>query len=128
MAAEPLVDLDESLLGAPDRRKLDCGIGAEQRAGFAELTMRVHVDGLDPFSPDRDRQGLACRLLRVGAFQQTAAAENNAGSRGGATSLQKITARRHSHSSLSLFAAWSVIARSIGACPPHQAAGPMTGA
>ena len=48
IAFEALVDLDEGLRRAIDRRSwTGCGIGAEQRAGFAEVAMRVHVDGLD---------------------------------------------------------------------------------
>ena len=51
---EPLVDLDEGLGRAVDRRKLRRGgIGAEQRAGFAEVAMGMHVDGFDPLAVDR---------------------------------------------------------------------------
>jgi hypothetical protein len=53
---EPLVDLDEGLGRAVDRWKLHCGgISAKQGAGFAEVAMGVHVDGLDPFPADHDR-------------------------------------------------------------------------
>ena len=63
---EPLVDLDEGFLGAVDRRNLHLRrIGAEQGAGFAEMAVRVHVDGLDPLAADHHRQCLACRLLGV---------------------------------------------------------------
>ena len=55
---QPLVDLDEGLGGAVDRRQLHRGaVGAQQRAGLAEVAMRMHVDGLDLLAVDGDGQG-----------------------------------------------------------------------
>ena len=55
---QPLVDLDEGLGRAVDRRQLDGGaVGAQQRAGLAEVAMGVHVDGLDLLAVDGDGQG-----------------------------------------------------------------------
>ena len=58
---QPLVDLDEGLGRAVDRRQLDRGgVGTQQRTGLAEVAMRVHVDGLDLLAVDGDGQ-VACR-------------------------------------------------------------------
>ena len=91
------VDLDESLLRAVDRGELDFGgFFAEQRAGFVEMAMGMHVDRLDPFSADHDREFLPCRFLAVRALEKAATAEDDTGS-GGRTSLEKITACGHDH-------------------------------
>jgi hypothetical protein len=93
---EPPVDLNESLFRAVDRGKLDLGgIIAEQRAGFVELAMGVHVDRLDPLSADHHRKFLPRRLLAVRAFQETATAEDDTG--GGRTAFEKITACGHDY-------------------------------
>ena len=61
---EPLVELDEGLVRALDRADLKLGaVVAEQRAGFAEMAMGVHVDGLDPLAVDHHGQFLPRRLL-----------------------------------------------------------------
>jgi hypothetical protein len=92
---EPLVNFDEGLFRAVDRRKLGCGgIGAEQRAGFAEVAVGVDVNRPDSLTGDPDRQGLA-RWLGLHAVQQAAVAEDDPGSDGRATGLQKITAGSH---------------------------------
>ena len=55
---QPLVDLDEGLGRAVDRRQLHRGgVGAQQRAGLAEVAMGMHVDGLDLPAVDGDGQG-----------------------------------------------------------------------
>src|SRR5437868_1136534 len=72
------------------------GFFAEQRAGFVEMAMGMHVDRLDPFSADHDREFLPCRFLAVSALEKAATAEDNTGS-GGRTSLEKITACGHDH-------------------------------
>ena len=44
---ESLTDIEKGLFRAPDRPDLELdAVLAEQRAGFAEMAMRVHVDGL----------------------------------------------------------------------------------
>ena len=70
-------------------------VGAEQRAGFGKLAMGVHVDRFDPFAADHDRQFLPRRLLGACVLQETAAAKDDPGSRGGGARLQKMTARGH---------------------------------
>jgi hypothetical protein len=62
--------------------------------------MSVHVNSFDPFSSDHDGEFLAylllsVRLLSVGTFEETAAAEDDAGGDGGRAGLQKITACGH---------------------------------
>ena len=55
---QPLVDLDEGLGRAVDRWQLHRGgVGAQQRAGLAEVAMGMHVDGLDLPAVDGDGQG-----------------------------------------------------------------------
>ena len=71
------------------------GVGAEQGAGFAEMAMRVDVDGLDTFSADHDGEFLPCRLLGMRTVWETATAEHNSRGRGGGAGLQEITAAWH---------------------------------
>jgi hypothetical protein len=51
---------------------------AEQRAGLAEMAMRMHVDGLDALAVDADGEFLPWRL-RVSAVNHAAAAKHDAG-------------------------------------------------
>ena len=71
----------------------DGGVGAEQRAGLAEVAMGMDVDGLDLLAVDGDGQG-AGRALRVRALEQAAAAEDDSG-RGGGAALEEVSARGH---------------------------------
>ena len=53
MTASRLFDVDESFVRAVDRPLHDAiGVGAEQRGGFMEMTMGMHVDRLDPLAAD----------------------------------------------------------------------------
>jgi len=55
MAASRLSISMKASAAPVDRRKLERGgIGAEQRAGFAEVAMGVHVDGFDPLAARHD--------------------------------------------------------------------------
>jgi hypothetical protein len=63
--------------------------------------MGVDIDGLDPLAGNHDGKLMAGWLLGVGALQQTATAEDDAGRGCGGPCLEKITASGHdSNSSL----------------------------
>src|ERR1700722_15201791 len=52
---EPLAEFDKGLLRSGVRAGLKpWPLLTQQRAGFAEITMRVHIDGLDPLAVDGD--------------------------------------------------------------------------
>jgi hypothetical protein len=68
--------------------------------------MGVHVDRLDPLSANHHREFLPRRLLAVRAFEETATAEDDAGS-GGRTTFEKITACGHAVSFLGFFCFWA---------------------
>jgi hypothetical protein len=67
----------------------------QERACFVEITVRVHVDGLDPLATDRDGQFVPRRLLGARAVQETTAAKEDAGCSRSGAGFDKITARRH---------------------------------
>ncbi len=70
-------------------------IGAEQRAGLAELAVRMHVDGLDGLAGDLDRQRLAGGILRPRGMEQAAAAEYNSARQRRAARFQEISTCAH---------------------------------
>ena len=83
---ETLLDDDEMLGNALDRRQHLVGLVAHQVDGFMKIAVRVNVDGQDALAADLDRQARRLRL-RAGRIQHAATAKGDPG-RGSA--LQKF--------------------------------------
>jgi hypothetical protein len=93
---EPLTEFDKGLLRPVFRAGLKpWPLLTQERTGFVEITVRVHVDGLDLLASDRDGQFVPRRLLGARAVQDTAAAKEDAGCSHSGASFDKITASRH---------------------------------
>src|SRR5262249_30757451 len=85
---------DVDLVRAVDRRRLKgLSLGPEQCACFADVAVRMDVDGLHPLAVDGNRQRTRPGLLGVRRLQQPAAAEDDAG--GGGGGLEEIAAAGH---------------------------------
>jgi hypothetical protein len=107
---QPVVDLDEGLRRAVDRRREDRGLGAEQRTGFAKVAVGMDVDGLDPLAVDGHGEGAAPGLtlgLLGAGIEQAAAAEDDSGCRG-SRAFEEVPTGCHG-----LLHSWLVVLREI---------------
>jgi hypothetical protein len=89
---EALLDDDEVLRDALDRRQHLVGVGAHQIDGFMKIAMRVRIHGQDALAADLDRQARRLRLCPC-RIQHAATAKGDTG-RGRAS--QKISTGGHS--------------------------------